>query len=67
MEVFDKVAAIAADPNVRPVDILVVGDHNTPMWSRDAFRHFVNGKVDWYYLEDLRSVALAGPRSTTPG
>jgi hypothetical protein len=59
MEVFDKVAEIATDPNVRPVDILVVGDHNTPMWSRDAFRHFVNGKVDWYYLEDRRSAALA--------
>jgi hypothetical protein len=57
MEVFDKVAEIARDPNVRPVDILVVGDHNTPMWSRDAFGHFVNGKVDWYYLEDLRPAA----------
>jgi hypothetical protein len=55
-DVFDKVAAIAADPAMPPLDIVVVGDHNTPMWSRSAFGHFINRKVDWYYLEDARPV-----------
>lgn len=55
--VFDSIAAIMRDPATPPLDILVVGDHNTPMWSRDAYRHFVSDKVDWYFLEDRRSVA----------
>ncbi|MCO5073562.1 MAG: hypothetical protein M9944_20395 [Rhizobiaceae bacterium] len=54
-EVFDKVAAIAGDPDLPPTDILVVGDHNTPLWSRQAYGHFLPDKVDWYYLEDQRS------------
>ncbi len=57
--IFDKVAAIASDPAMPPLDILVVGDHNTPMWLRSAFGHFESGKVDWYFLEDIRPVALA--------
>jgi hypothetical protein len=65
MEVFDKVAEIAGDPKIRPIDILVVGDHNTPMWSRDAFRHFISDKVDWYFLEDLRP-ASADTRDHIP-
>ena len=52
--VFDKIAAIASDPEMPPLDILVVGDHNTPMWSRSAFSHFINRKVDWYFMEDQR-------------
>lgn len=51
MGVFDTVASIAADPNMPPLDIMVVGDHNTPMWSRSAVRHFRPGLIDWYKLE----------------
>lgn len=40
---FDTVASIAADPEMPPLDIMVVGDHNTPMWSRAAVRHFRPG------------------------
>ncbi|HTV67496.1 MAG TPA: hypothetical protein VMF90_03070 [Rhizobiaceae bacterium] len=58
-EVFDVVAAIAADPTLPPLDIVVVGDHNTPMWLRKDFNHFINGKVDWYYLEDSRKAAAS--------
>lgn len=54
MQVFDGVARIAMDPDMPPVDILVVGDHNTPMWSRADFASFLPGKVDWYFLEDRR-------------
>src|SRR5690606_13671483 len=45
MGVFDTVASIAADPNMPPLDIMVVGDHNTPMWSRSAVRHFRPGLI----------------------
>ena len=55
--IFDQVADIARDPATPPVDILVVGDHATPMWRRDSFGHFVNGKVDWYLLEDTKRPA----------
>lgn len=51
MGVFDTVASIASDPNMPPLDIMVVGDHNTPMWSRAAASHFREGLVDWYRLE----------------
>jgi hypothetical protein len=51
MGVFDSVAKIANDPKMPPLDIVVVGDHNTPMWSRSAQQHFIGDKVDWYYLE----------------
>lgn len=66
-EVFDKVAAIATDPNMPPVDILIAGDHNTPLWSRDAYSHFLHDKVDWYYLEDHRPVVgeAAIPRAAS--
>ena len=56
MGVFDTVASIAADPNMPPLDIMVVGDHNTPMWSRSAVRHFRPGLIDWYKLEYIAPV-----------
>lgn len=59
--VFDKVAEIARDPQMPPLDILVVGDHNTPMWSRAAAGHFIEGKVDWYFLEDMRPATGRSP------
>lgn len=48
--VFDSVVGIANDPDIPPTDILVVGDHSTPLWERPAARHFIPGKVDWYQL-----------------
>lgn len=60
-EVFDRVAAIASDPDMPPVDIVIAGDHNTPLWSRDAYGHFQHTKVDWYYLEDQRLSAAKAP------
>jgi hypothetical protein len=49
-EVMDAVAAIAADPALPPTDIIIAGDHHTPLWERDAKRRFMLGKVDWYVL-----------------
>lgn len=65
-DVFDSVARIAGDPKVPPLDILIVGDHNTPMWSRDAFRHFDQSKVDWYFLEDQRPALTSLARAGAP-
>lgn len=59
MKVFDSVAAIASDPAMPPLDIMVVGDHNTPMWSRAAAGHFRAGLVDWYKLEYVGPGAAA--------
>lgn len=49
-DVFSSVAAIAENPDLPPTDILLVGDHGTPLWERDAAAHFLPGKVDWYLL-----------------
>ena len=48
--VFAKINAIAADPDLAATDILVVGDHHTPLWERAAKKRFVLGKVDWFLL-----------------
>ncbi|KQS64442.1 hypothetical protein ASG39_10780 [Rhizobium sp. Leaf371] len=61
-DLFRSVAAIAQDPDLPPTDILIVGDHQTPLWERAARRHFKPGLVDWYRLESLRS-APAGAKA----
>lgn len=53
--VFDKVAKIAADPSLPATDILVVGDHHTPLWERAAKKRFTPGKVDWYLLRSSQT------------
>ena len=61
-DVFDAVAAIAADPALPPTDILLVGDHHTPLWERNAKDRFTLGLVDWYFLRSdktLREQQLA--------
>ena len=49
-DIFDRVAAIAADPALPPTDILLVGDHHTPLWERSAKTRFRLGEVDWFLL-----------------
>lgn len=49
-DVFDTVAVIANDPDLPPTDIMIVGDHSTPLWERSAARHFQLGKVQWHLL-----------------
>ena len=48
--VFEQVSEIAADPELAPTDILIVGDHHTPLWERAAKDGFELGKVDWILL-----------------
>lgn len=54
-DLFAELAKIAADPELPPTDILVVGDHNTPLFARAARNNFTQGKVAWYYLKDKRA------------
>ncbi|MDX3929715.1 MAG: sulfatase-like hydrolase/transferase [Shinella sp.] len=61
-DVFESVGSIAADPRLPPTDILLVGDHHTPLWERDAKDRFSFGEVDWYFLRSgkvLREQRLA--------
>ena len=50
LDVFQSVAEIAADPSIAPTDILIVGDHHTPLWDRAAKQKFRLNEVDWFYL-----------------
>ncbi|MFN3656711.1 MAG: sulfatase-like hydrolase/transferase [Pseudolabrys sp.] len=49
-DVFASVAKLALDPKIGPAEILVVGDHAPPLWSRRARAQFEPGKVPWYRL-----------------
>ncbi len=54
LEVFNQVNKIAAASSLPPTDILVVGDHHTPLWQREAKDLFLPQKVDWFLLRDQR-------------
>ena len=50
LDVFDRVVALAlADPK-RPMDILLMGDHAPPLWSRKGRALFRPGEVTWIRL-----------------
>jgi phosphoglycerol transferase MdoB-like AlkP superfamily enzyme len=49
-DVFASVAKLALDPAVGPAEIIVVGDHAPPLWSRRGRGEFEAGKVPWYRL-----------------
>ncbi|WP_170122069.1 sulfatase-like hydrolase/transferase [Breoghania corrubedonensis] len=51
MDVMNDIAAIAGDPDLPPTDIVIVGDHTPPMWTRNGRNAFTPGKVAWYALK----------------
>jgi hypothetical protein len=63
---FKTLSAIALDPAVWPADILVVGDHAAPMWSKHGRAQFAPGQVAWYRLSP-RADALASHRRAEVG
>jgi Sulfatase len=63
-DVFAVVAKIARDPAVGPADILVVGDHAPPLWSKRGRAEFAPGQVAWYRLQP-RTDATGGQRLET--
>ncbi|KIZ38195.1 MULTISPECIES: sulfatase-like hydrolase/transferase [Rhodopseudomonas] len=49
-DLFTAVADLALDPAVAPAEILIVGDHAPPLWSKRSRDEFAPGQVAWYRL-----------------
>jgi hypothetical protein len=49
-DLFDAIAKLAVDPALAPAEIMIVGDHAPPLWSRAGRERFVPGQVAWYRL-----------------
>jgi len=64
-DVFASVSKLALDPSLGPADILIVGDHSPPLWSRQARAQFEPGLVAWYRLTP-RDDVIAVNRSQKP-
>lgn len=64
---FKTLSTIALDPSVYPADILVVGDHAPPMWSKRGRAQFAAGQVAWYRLSPRETAVVAGNRRETTG
>lgn len=47
---FGAVSQLALDPTIGPAEILIVGDHAPPLWSKRGRSMFAPGKVAWYRL-----------------
>ena len=50
-EIIAKTVSIATDPKLPPTDILIVGDHHTPLFTRTARSLFAPGEVAWFALK----------------
>jgi hypothetical protein len=53
-DVFAGVAQLARDPAMASAEILIVGDHAPPLWSKRGRAQFEPGKVAWYRLQPRR-------------
>jgi hypothetical protein len=60
-DLFDAISQLALDPRVGPADILVVGDHAPPLWSRRGRNMFAPGKVAWYRLSPRTDAIASQP------
>ena len=49
-DVFQRIAQMAVDPQLPPTEILIVGDHAPPLWSRRDRALFKPGVVSWIRL-----------------
>jgi hypothetical protein len=63
-EVLERVASIAADPRLGDTDILIVGDHNTPFFTRASRNLFRRGEVAWFALRPLAAAAQTTAQTT---
>jgi phosphoglycerol transferase MdoB-like AlkP superfamily enzyme len=54
---FAAVSKLALDPSIAPAEILIVGDHAPPLWSKRGRAEFAAGKVAWYRLTPRAAVA----------
>lgn len=70
MDVFHRVRRIALNPKLKGLEILIVGDHHPPVWTRRGRNQFEAGKVAWLHLKPLDAssadriaAAKAGPNA----
>jgi hypothetical protein len=49
-DLFGAIAKLALDPALAPAEIMIVGDHAPPLWSRAGREMFLPGQVAWYRL-----------------
>lgn len=64
---FRTMSTIALDPAVWPAEILIVGDHAPPMWSKRGRAQFAAGQVAWYRLVPRESALASGAQAETTG
>jgi phosphoglycerol transferase MdoB-like AlkP superfamily enzyme len=64
-DVFAAVAELALDPAIGPAEILVVGDHAPPLWSKKGRQKFEAGKVPWYRLTPRDGAATTTAHNAT--
>lgn len=57
-EAFEAVRRIAGDPALPATDILIAGDHNTPMFGRSGRNLFVRNQVGWWALQSRAAAEL---------
>ncbi len=50
-DIVAQTVSIATDPELPPTDILIVGDHHTPLFTRTARSLFAPGEVAWFALK----------------
>jgi Sulfatase len=60
MDVFESIARMTAD--IAPTEILLVGDHAPPLWSKAGRRLFTPGQVTWVRLTPKANVQRASER-----
>jgi Sulfatase len=58
-DLFTAIARLAVDPAIGPAEILIVGDHAPPLWSKRGRAMFAPGQVAWYRLTPNDAVAAA--------
>ena len=66
-DVFRSVAQLALDPRIAPAEILVVGDHAPPLWSKKGRAEFEAGKVPWYRLTPRDGVVASNLQDEANG
>ncbi len=64
---FRTMSTIALDPAVWPAEILIVGDHAPPMWSKRGRAQFAAGQVAWYRLTPRESAVASDAQAETTG
>lgn len=66
IDVMEAVAAAALNEHVGPLEVLIVGDHAPPMWSRRGRALFTPGEVAWIRLSPKAGGSIPAARRPDP-